>query len=438
MQTHVIYYENRQFEPKPKKLILIWTRMFFKWEKWKTPMKMLDGCRKTNNCSCEMTLDTNRIVEADAVIFHCMDLMPWLTMPRYRHPRQVWILWCAEPPTHIWNSLSGYRMTFNWTMYYRRDSTIFAPYSRIRKLTDKEPRPNIADVLKHKNKGIVIMNSNCFDDIHRYRILYELQKHLNFDYYGDCGNLTCARDDPICNNQLMSDYKFSIRMENCYCRDYVTEKYYEALINRQLPIVNWKKTQIVPQVIPHSYINIKDFPSIRDAAKYIEYVNKNDSLYLSYFAWRKEYRVQGGLWDSYCTLCSELHNASRPAQTIVDLNAWFVDDNCPKASIGVGNSVDVGKSVGIINSVGIDNSVGVGNSVGFGNSVDVENTVSVSNSVGVDNSVSDGKSVSVTADYYNCARSSKDHVVYRDLRQFVDVVVLRVASLFLFMCVCAT
>lgn len=39
---------------------------------------------------------------------------------------------------------------------------------------------------------------------------------------------------------------------------------------------------------PHSYINVDDFKSVTELAEYLRYLDKNDTAYAEYFAW-KEY-----------------------------------------------------------------------------------------------------------------------------------------------------
>ena len=304
--------------------------MFFKWSLWSSAIDAIKKC--DNNCSCELSTDKDRLEEADAVLFHCIDLMPWLGFPKYRHPSQVWVVWCAEPPTKIWNSLRGFQLLFNWTMYYRSDSTVFAPYARIRRKIRHETIDNFFD-MKTKTRGVVLTNSNCYDDIQRYKLFDQLKHHLSFDFYGACGDLECIRGDINCHMKLLS-YKFSIQFENSHCMDYVSEKYYSALRMNQIPITNWKRGQMVKQVIPHSYINIYDFPNLKEAASYIMEVARNESLYKSYFAWRNHYEIHSdGIWNQFCYLCQELHNKHRPAQLIVDIDKWFSDDSCSKGSV---------------------------------------------------------------------------------------------------------
>ncbi len=62
---------------------------------------------------------------------------------------------------------------------------------------------------------------------------------------------------------------------------------------------NSKRHQMVPIVLgaykedyistlpPQSYINVDDFRSIRQLATYLKYLDRNDTAYAAYFAWRQ-------------------------------------------------------------------------------------------------------------------------------------------------------
>ncbi len=47
------------------------------------------------------------------------------------------------------------------------------------------------------------------------------------------------------------------------------------------------KEDYVSTLPPHSYINVDDFRSIRDLAAYLKYLDRNDTAYAAYFAWRQ-------------------------------------------------------------------------------------------------------------------------------------------------------
>ncbi len=47
------------------------------------------------------------------------------------------------------------------------------------------------------------------------------------------------------------------------------------------------KEDYISTLPPQSYINVDDFRSIRELAAYLKYLDKNDTAYATYFAWRQ-------------------------------------------------------------------------------------------------------------------------------------------------------
>ncbi len=56
---------------------------------------------------------------------------------------------------------------------------------------------------------------------------------------------------------------------------------------------------------PNSYINVDDFATVKQLADYLKYLDKNDTAYAAYFAWKEHGKIvvssTGGL-----ILCSYL------------------------------------------------------------------------------------------------------------------------------------
>jgi len=84
---------------------------------------------------------------------------------------------------------------------------------------------------------------------------------------------------------------------------------------------------------PHSFINVLDFPSIRDLADYLIKLDKNDAMYNEYFWWKKHYKVRNGMlysglhYRTYCSLCAALHNPSHRSdiQVYWNMKTWWKD-----------------------------------------------------------------------------------------------------------------
>ena len=127
---------------KPK--ILLWTP-FFGEMIWYEENKNLfsEFCHS----DCALTNNRSEIETADAVLFHLHDItwdgnygtiLSKYPMPKYRRPDQVWILFNLEPISIVLGRFTDWQGVFNWTWSYSRDSDIFAPYGKMRRLTAEE------------------------------------------------------------------------------------------------------------------------------------------------------------------------------------------------------------------------------------------------------------------------------------------------------------
>jgi len=112
-------------------------------------------------------------------------------------------------------------------------------------------------------------------------------------------------------------------MENSLCPDYVTEKFYRALIHGIVPIVygGADYSQYAP---PHSYINIADFKSPKELADYLKLLDKNDALYLKYFEWKKFYQVVRRPMNGWCDLCAKLNEDVQVPKSYANVDEWWV------------------------------------------------------------------------------------------------------------------
>lgn len=321
---------------KTEKKVLIWTKLFLRPDWTKT----IQIGMNRSNYKCTATMDRGEVQNADAVLFHYLDLYFWENnVPNYRHRNQTYVLFNAEaPPMHHYVGFLPFKNFFNWTMSYRNDSTVFAPYGDITKLSPRE-QIKMRKKTKHRNyarekpKMAVAIVGNCYDNGGRYKLIRELGKYIQIDYYGNCGNLTCPRNDPglLCTSPK---YKFKLSFENAVCKDYATEKFWNALIHGTVPVVNWPSA--ITNAPPHSYINIFDFPSIKDAADYMLLLSKNETLYNKYFEWKAMYSLQRetSLWTSFSRLCDMLHEP-RESQVIKNPSKWINQDVCSSWSVSI-------------------------------------------------------------------------------------------------------
>ena len=89
--------------------------------------------------------------------------------------------------------------------------------------------------------------SHCSTRSGRERYIEYLQNYIGVDIFGKCGNYQCGGvknmvenytlDQDPCFTMVNSRYKFYISFENSICKDYITEKTYNALKLNTIPIV---------------------------------------------------------------------------------------------------------------------------------------------------------------------------------------------------------
>lgn len=184
----------------------------------------------------------------------------------------------------------------------------------------------LKDQIRQKKKLAAWFVSNCFTQSGREKYASELQKYVHVDVYGKCGPLVCA-NHLQCYQMLEQQYKFYLSFENSICRDYVTEKFYNALLFNVVPVVygGANYNAVAPK---GSYIDVRDFTSVRHLAQYLKFLDKNDSAYLRYFDWRKTPSSISALprfIQGWCTLCSMLNNTSLPLKSYSNIHSWWFE-----------------------------------------------------------------------------------------------------------------
>lgn len=321
-----IYWQN-----KTKRLILLWTK-FWGTKFWTEVDSLgMPDCAR----ACDVTTDKSKIEEADAILFHWGDLWWWTQLPVYRRPDQVWAFFNLEPP-HKQSNLARWHNVFNWSISYRQDSTVFVPFGTYTRLSAEEKvtvareRAN-RNYAKEKKYNVSLTSSNCYNDARRYRLAAEINQNIKVDMFGKCNYKVCIFNTPECDKKL-NLYKFHLALENSYCRDYFSEKFWETFEKDVVPIVAWKHSP-GNLVHPHSYINIFDFPDINSFSLYLIKVLQSDELYNSYFEWKLNYKVGCHYNCQWCPICEKLSNPEVPLQFIRDPYQWLRDDTCDPFSI---------------------------------------------------------------------------------------------------------
>nr|KAG5707771.1 hypothetical protein BaRGS_015931 [Batillaria attramentaria] len=274
--------------------------------------------------------DKDKVV--DAIIFPGVagrDKEP----PSRTHPDQVFIYYDMEAPMHpaksfgsqAWNSI------FNWTWSYRRDADIWQPAGFLQRVDKVKPSTSFKDIVKAKNKHKVVawFANTCNVPSKRDQYVRELQKHIQVDMFGQCGNLTCPKGF-ACLETLSSKYFFYLSFEDALCKDYVTDKFFDMFLEdiHLVPVVlgGADYESFFPQ---GTYIDASWFSSPKDLAEFLKFLMEDKKTYTE-FLWRKSHFVYTGsdTNSALCQLCQQLHSLKSSRRTYPDFQQWYRTDQC--------------------------------------------------------------------------------------------------------------
>ena len=342
--SHITFDLLPYSSPKPKEekiwQILYWTPIFGSYKQWGLGLK----CQ-----SCYGTTNRELLNVSDVVYFHYRDLNE-NDLPKFRKPNQIYIVLNMESPPHSRYN-PRYKYFFNWTAHYRHDSNLFYSYGRVYAhdknmehsvkrpwlldSTDFEiPKPNLT-AIEHaanmnKTRSVVWIDSNCNTAIKREEYVKQLSSYINVDIYGACGDtVQCPRSEHAkCMKMIENKYMFYIAFENSLCLDYITEKLYNALQLFIVPIV-MGGADYQRAAPPNSYINVQDYKSLEDLAKYLHYLQENRTAYNQYFEWKKYYTITGSGEFGVCAECAAIKNhLVLKKSSMVDLEEFYNMKQC--------------------------------------------------------------------------------------------------------------
>lgn len=287
----------------------------------------LDNNCPISDCFITQNRSWKALHEFDAVIFNMPPLSRFkFPLDEHRRADQRYIFFSQEPPTYIGEEVYKFNHLFNWTMTYSSRSDIRYHYGNIIPLPSApvknfplkkylQATRNGDNFAKGKTKLVAWFVSHCYTQSRREKYVTILRQYIPVDIYGGCYSLHCPLNqssflstDP-CNDMLDTTYKFYLAFENSFCQDYVTEKFFDTLQRRIIPVVmgSANYSAIAP---PHSYIDATKY-SPRELAAYLTKLASNDELYNEYFWWKPYYKVEQRYpvlaANALCSLCEKLH-----------------------------------------------------------------------------------------------------------------------------------
>jgi len=179
---------------------------------------------------CSITSNESLSDFVDVLLISEMSYFNYLQyLPKPAH--QLWIAQHWESAMHDRIHTWLVRRYINWTVSYRRDSTLGISYGKFARVRNDDGNQQTVDYSAGKTKQVAWLVSNCNAKNNRLAYAHELAKYIEVDIYGACGNLQCNRTGPeSCHNRLVKHYRFFLAFENSNCKDYITEKLYHAAL----------------------------------------------------------------------------------------------------------------------------------------------------------------------------------------------------------------
>lgn len=317
--------------------VLHWTKV---WSA--TAPSVSVDCRAHAPCGSAVRVTPRRasLRAADAVAFHAWDIRSDDLPPRTRAP---WVLRSQESPvTCAVQANATLASLFNLTMSYRLDSDAPVPYfpRSAEWLLANRDRP-LPEPPAGANASVAFVASHCGVASGRDEYVRELSRHIAVDSLGAClnnvrlppglGRYDPGRGDGMEEFLRARGYRFFLSFENSRCRDYVTEKLYNALRAGLVPVYrgapNARSGAFLPA--PESVIVADDFGSPAELAAHLRALLARPDELARHTAWLREGRVDPRLaaniaaysgkdHGAWCRLCGAVRRGRARAGVAVD------------------------------------------------------------------------------------------------------------------------
>lgn len=250
--------------------------------------------------------------DSDAVYMYGVSLSENVPYPNLRLPHQTFIFAVYESPVNLfYNNFLGRNSKwikyFNATMTYRKKADIFKPYG----ILDFQPKaskdlPNYREIARNKSRSVIWLVSNCKTQSNRWQYVKELQKYIDVDIFGNCGQ-KCEMKDERCVSDISTTYRFYLSFENSFSTDYVTEKFFKLFIDDMhvVPVVRgaFDYNKELPE---KSLINSANFRGPKELAMFLKSLEADEEEYIRYLEVKDRYRALHEL-NHWCPVCKYLH-----------------------------------------------------------------------------------------------------------------------------------
>lgn len=251
---------------------------------WNDDWRMAGAPRTLAAEDAELVHDRHAAPMADAIVFH-LPTLDLATLPVGRRPGQRWVAWWLESEANcpIVDD-AAFMRAFDLTMTHRRPADVWTTY-----LPDQTELFR-APVAKTEAAPVAYVASSPHGRSGRDAYVAELMRHVAVDSYGArLRNRAIPGDDgQRAKIRTIARHRFTLAFENSIARDYVTEKYFDALCAGSVPIVLGAPNVAEFAPSPGCHLDVANFRDPAQLAARIRELCADDAAYASMLRWKEE------------------------------------------------------------------------------------------------------------------------------------------------------
>ncbi|KAK3769114.1 hypothetical protein RRG08_051574 [Elysia crispata] len=309
-------------------------RPMFKKMMYVNPRPEVKSEHTFNKCNYSACVMTTSVEEADVLFFNAAR-MEGVVLPT-RRANQIWVMYSREPPDlprfdHL--KRDDLLNQVNFSRMILGDSTWQNKYGNLHKRP--VPKKDYKKIFRQKKYEAAWFVSQCNRPSRRMEYVRRMARWVDVHIYGQCGNYTCGQKGYSMGNQkaeclklLTKNYKFYLSFENTFCRDYVSEKFFNIFEDVDtVPVArggaDYKR--LFPSGV---FVDSSDFKSPESLGKYLHALARDEKKYVEILQEKNKYTWSGYHPNFACDLCQIAHTGS-PRHVYKDFYSWVrAPGNC--------------------------------------------------------------------------------------------------------------
>ena len=251
---------------------------------WNDDWHMAGAPRALGGTGFELVRDRRAAPLADAIVFH-LPTLDIASMPNGRRPGQRWVAWWLESEVNYPQvDDPAFMRAFDLTMSHRRPADVWTTYLPDLRALMAPP----AD--KTEAAPAVYVASNPRDRSGRDAYVAALMRHVAVDCYGRRPDHRRIPGDDGREAKLrtIARYRFTLAFENSIARDYVTEKFFDALCAGSVPVVLGAPNVAAFAPAPGCYLDVADFPDPAALGARLRALCADDAAYATFLRWKRD------------------------------------------------------------------------------------------------------------------------------------------------------